>query len=95
MIMNKVMGDILPKHLSNVSGGEGEAPLPINGKAWILIPLLTAIYGDLRMRTWIQDSIGPHRKDADRYGDDGELLRADPDLGNVDREKKSALKWPI
>jgi hypothetical protein len=38
MIMNKVMGDILPKHLTNVSGGEGESPTShmINGKAWML-----------------------------------------------------------
>ena len=86
MIMNKVMEDILPKHLTGVSGGEGESPTSHKWKSVDIIPLLTAIYGDLRMRTWIQDSIGPHRKDSERYGEDGELLGADPNLGNVDRE---------
>ena len=84
MIMNKVMGDILPKHLSDVSGGEGEASTSHKWKSVDIVPLLTAVYGDLRMRTWIQDNVGPHCKDGDRYDDNGELLRADSDLGNVD-----------
>ena len=82
MIMNKVMGDILPKYLNR----DVADPASHKWKSVDMIPLLTAIYGDLRMRTWIQDSIGPHRKDSERYGEDGELLGADPDLGNVDRE---------
>ena len=81
MIMNKVMGDILPKHLSE---GEGEASISHEWKSVDIVPLLTAVYGDLRMRTWIQDNVGPHCKDRDRYDDNGELLRADSDLGNVD-----------
>jgi hypothetical protein len=62
MILNKTLADAL---LSS-SPKSGEVP-PECRQEWDsatnVSSLLTSMFGDLRMRTWTQDSLGPHPKD--------------------------------
>jgi hypothetical protein len=57
MILNKTLGDALLRPPPQ----SGEVP-PEWGSVNVS-SLLTSIFGDLRMRTWTQDNVGPHPKD--------------------------------
>jgi hypothetical protein len=51
MIMNKVMGDILPKHLTNVGGGEGESPTCTSHK-WKSVDIKRGYYSTPHRNMW-------------------------------------------
>ena len=59
MILNKTLGDVLlgPPPKSGEGSPEWDS-VNVNAPS-----LLTSTFGDLRMRTWTQDNVGPHRKD--------------------------------
>jgi hypothetical protein len=62
MILNKTLGDVLIK--SSPTFGEVS-------QEWDKVSvssILTSIFGDLRMRTWIQGNVGPHRRDYAEAG---------------------------
>jgi hypothetical protein len=62
MILNKTLGDALVKSPPK-SGEVSQERDNVNVSS-----LLTSTFGDLRMRTWTQDNVGPHQGDDAEAG---------------------------